>query len=661
MAAKKNASNNKISVERNKNKSVLRTETKKAEPVVEKMQRRNILRLYTKMNWRNNIVAAVLLASVSLFIYARSIDYEYVLDDKLVITNNTFVQRGISGISDIFNYESFRGYFGDSKTLLEGGRYRPFSIATFAIEQSLFGVITSDRKLTEAEQKTLKEKKEDAEKILRPERHLLNCILYVLGVLFLYRVLLLLFPQEDEDPKLQSQSAKLLSNIPFLAAFLFAIHPTHIEVVANIKGRDELLALIFELGALYFAIRYTFEKRSRLLVYLFMSALLGLLSKEGVLVFAVLIPLTLYFFTKADRKSILIPSVIFLVAVFFYLIVRTNAIGFLVGDKEITDPMNNPFAEMDFVDKYATIFYTLLLYLKLLIIPFPLTHDYYPYQIPRMTWASPFVLVSLFIHLGLAFYVIKNWKSKSVMVYSILFYLIALSIVSNIFISVGTFMNDRFLFHASIGFCILIAFVISNFSKNNVFKWSGSVAFCAYALLLIYLQQKRLPDWQNPFTLEQAAVKYSPNSARSNCFYATALFERRYLKFDSTATTEQKKALLDSMKPYLEKSMTILPKYYSAYQMYVGMSTEYYKLDENLDNLLFAYNRSNKSGAYDPFILKFLGYLNGHVSTKSDGDKLVAFYTDNLNFYKKNNPNTILPGTYQKLLDQFNARLPFLR
>ncbi len=653
MAAKKNSSNNKILID--KNKDTLKTVNKKIEPISEK----KVVLPFPKINWRNNIVAAVFLASISFFIYIRGISYEYVLDDKLVITNNTFVQRGVIGISDIFGYESFRGYFGETKTLLEGGRYRPFSIATFAIEQSLFGVTTPDRKLTEAEQKTLKEKKEEAEKILRPERHTLNCILYVLGVLILYRMLLLLFPQNENSDK--NKFFSLIVSVPFLASFLFAIHPIHIEVVANIKGRDELLALIFELGAMYYALRYTYEKRTRLLIYLFASALLGLLSKEGVLVFAAIIPLTLYFFTKADRKTILVASATFLGATFLYLIFRTNAIGYLVGEKEITDVMNNPFAEMDFADKYATIFYTLLLYLKLLIIPFPLTHDYYPYQIPRMSWSSPYVLASFAIHLGLAFYIFKNWKSKSLVVYAVLFYLIALSIVSNLFVSVGTFMNDRFLFHASIGFCILIANVFSHFSKNNVFKWSGLAAFGTYSILLIYWQQKRLPDWQNPFTLETAAVKYSPNSARSNCFYATALFERRYMKLDSTATIEQKKSLLDSMKPYLEKSMTILPKYYSAYQMYVGMSAEYYKLDDNLDNLLAVFNKSNKADAYDPFIIKFLGYLNGHISTKLEGDKLAAFYTDNLSYYKQHNPNTILPGTYQKLLEQLNGRLPFLK
>ena len=35
--------------------------------------------------------------------------------------------------------------------------------------------------------------------------------------------------------------------IPFIAALLFAAHPLHTEVVANIKSRDEILSLLFVL------------------------------------------------------------------------------------------------------------------------------------------------------------------------------------------------------------------------------------------------------------------------------------------------------------------------------------------------------------------------------------------------------------------------------
>ena len=33
--------------------------------------------------------------------------------------------------------------------------------------------------------------------------------------------------------------------IPYLATLLFAVHPVHTEVIANLKSRDEIFSLIF--------------------------------------------------------------------------------------------------------------------------------------------------------------------------------------------------------------------------------------------------------------------------------------------------------------------------------------------------------------------------------------------------------------------------------
>jgi len=37
------------------------------------------------------------------------------------------------------------------------------------------------------------------------------------------------------------EDAESLQHLPFIAALLFAVHPVHTEIVANIKGRDEIL------------------------------------------------------------------------------------------------------------------------------------------------------------------------------------------------------------------------------------------------------------------------------------------------------------------------------------------------------------------------------------------------------------------------------------
>src|SRR5204863_864452 len=255
----------------------------------------------------------------------------------------------------------------------------------------------------------------------------------------LYRVLLFMFPRARSG-----LSESWFFSVPFVATLLFIVHPLHIEVVGNVKGRDELFAFLGEMGGLYFTFKYLEQKKLKQLVYSFLCFFIGILSKESVLTFLAIVPLTAYFFTKSsvsDKIKVTIP-IVFATAV--YLAIRVSVIGHLIGNGEVTNIMNNPFYGMSSAEKTATIFYTLLLYLKLLICPYPLTHDYYPYQIPIMHWNDWRPILSVLLYLAMAVVFVKGWRKKTVWAYSVAFYLVTLSIVSNLFISVGTFMNDRF-------------------------------------------------------------------------------------------------------------------------------------------------------------------------------------------------------------------------
>lgn len=88
-----------------------------------------------KKNWFVFSLFAVLVLAV----YFPTVTYEYVLDDKIVFTDNKFVKEGFAGISKIMGGDSFEGYFGEQKDILPGSRYRPLSLVTFALEYQFFG------------------------------------------------------------------------------------------------------------------------------------------------------------------------------------------------------------------------------------------------------------------------------------------------------------------------------------------------------------------------------------------------------------------------------------------------------------------------------------------------------------------------------------------
>ena len=119
-----------------------------------------------------------------------------------------------------------------------------------------------------------------------------------------------------------------------------------------------------------------------------------------------------------------------LIASIIYIIIRTNVIGYLFDSGvEITDLMNDPFVEMNSMERLATILYTLGEYIRLLVFPHPLTHDYYPYHIPIMNFAKPGTLISLALYAALAYVFFRLWKQKSIYAWAIGFFVITISIV----------------------------------------------------------------------------------------------------------------------------------------------------------------------------------------------------------------------------------------
>jgi protein O-mannosyl-transferase len=603
----------------------------------------------------NNIFSILIITALSIGIYVQSIGFDYALDDTMVIVKNEFTKKGFNGIGDIFRYESFRGYFGEKKQLLEGDRYRPLSIATFAVEQSLLG---GNKAVS----------------------HFINLLLYALTGILLFRVLCLMFPskisektenmERSDIPKAFGTEGPLSQyfNLPFIATLLFITHPLHVEVVANIKGRDEIIALLGELGALYFTFKYIHYNKIKYLIYSFSAFCVGIFSKESVITFLVIIPLTAHFFSKAtfsEKMKVTMPA---LFGTLFYLAMRVNAIGYLLDSKEVVDLMNNPFYGMSIGDKMATIFYTFLVYFKLHIFPHPLTHDYYPYHIPRMTWGDWQAWVSLLIHLGLGVVIWRGWRSRSVWAYSAAFYLVTLSIVSNLFVSVGTFMNERFVYHASLGFCLALAYFLTKMSQNTegplsdtFTKMAKPVAIGIAALLIIGFSLKtiiRVPDWRNGTTLNDSAIKNSPNSARANCFFAVSIWENRFTKLPKDAPDAEKLACLDSMKMYFNRSVEILPKYGAAQKMRAAVAAEYHKRDKQLEPLLTVFDEVNKSGTYEKFVVDYLKYINNQPYSAADAKKLMDFYEEMKKFYKKNYPNSNLNLEYEALITQLKILIP---
>lgn len=529
--------------------------------------------------WRESLIIMLL----SFALYHVCIPYGYVLDDLMVISGNEYTKKGFSGIWDILTTESFEGYFGEKKELVQGNRYRPLSIITFAIENGILGE-------------------------LNPKvSHIINIILYGFTSLMIMAVLAMLFRNFKHKYWFMS--------IPFLASLIFLVHPIHSEAVANIKGRDEIMSMLFSMGALYASLRYMDRPSWAWLMTALGSYFLGLLSKENAITFVAVIPLTIYFFSETNSKLLKKIILGLLITTFIYLMLRFNTAGvpkFGVASKDV---MNNPFLGMTGGEKFGSIMYTLGKYIMLMIFPHPLSHDYYPYAIPKVSIINLFSFASLIVYVALTYVGLKGMWKKNIYSYSVLFYLATLTIVSNIVINLGTFMNERFIFMASAGYCIALAYFLSEHLPQLIKKYGTYLAAALAIVFVVGYSVKtyvRVPVWKDALSLNQAAVAVSSNSARANSFMATALFE----EFKVATERPRKKELLNQAEFYGQKAVKILPDYANANLMLIGVVSERYKMDMNINEYIRGMQPIILRRPDIPFIKEFSDYLKGNHNTE---------------------------------------------
>jgi len=462
-------------------------------------------------------------------LYANTIRNGYAVDDTLFITDNVYTKSGIRGIPDIFSHDSFQGFFQEKKSLVSGGRYRPLSIATFALEYQVAG--------------------------LNPAiGHAINLILYGLTGALIYLLLLRLLPP---DPKTRWWMAP-----PFLITLLFMTHPLHTEVVANIKSRDEILGLIFGVLAFHAFLSYCERPGGRSVLYLAAGALLyllGLLSKETLIPFLLIIPLGIWFFRKLDARRLGTVFVTMVVPLAGYFAVR----GIFAGPMKIVrtgDLLNDPFTYATLEQRVATIFKTVGIYLRLFLFPHPLSSDYYYNQVPLTHLGDPASFLPVLITLGLAVLAFAGIRDRNPIAFGLLFFAISFSIVSNLFFSIGTTMAERFLYTPSLGLAISAVFGARALFEKLAGK-AGPRAAAGFLILVCAAFSVKTVlrnfAWKDNYTLFTTDIKVAPNSAKIQAAVASILEEEANKKKDPVAH----RGLMEDAVRHFKRALRIYPEH----------------------------------------------------------------------------------------------------
>jgi hypothetical protein len=520
---------------------------------------------------QNVRLQSFLLFGFAFLLYANTLTHGFVLDDDIVIHQNMYTQKGVEGIPGILTKDTFFGYFKveGKDNLVSGGRYRPLTLVIFALLYQLFGPNTF-------------------------MFHLLTVSLFAATCVLLYRTLLLLLRPRGDD------YANLFA---FLATALFAAHPIHTEVVANIKGCDEIVTLLGSLGALWCTVKAFDTKKASWSILAAVIFFFACLSKENASTFVVVVPLTLWFFRSATVGQAVRHALPLVGAFLVFFTIRGVILhgGFGAEPMEL---MNNPFLKMSggqwvkfsIGERLATIFYTLGKYIMLLLIPHPLTHDYYPRQIDIMTFGSPGALLSLLFYGFLAWYALSGIGKRDPVRYGILFYLITLSIVSNLLFPVGTNMGERFAFMPSVGFCIVAATLLVSLWKGN-----GGLSLSILGVVAVLFSLKTLtrnPVWESNEKIFLTDAETSANSAKIQNACGGVLLDKASVEKDPVT---QKKECEESVI-HLNKALEIYPNYKDSY---ISRGGDYYLL-KNYEAAIADYRTAVKLSGDDPKIKNLL-------------------------------------------------------
>lgn len=532
---------------------------------------------------------------LAFLLYANTLGHEYALDDNSVITDSHIVRGGISNLGEIFTTRYREGAFGESSTM-----YRPMSIAMFAAEWSIA---------------------KDTPQL----SHFVNVLMYAMTCMLMFLTF-----------------RKILHRysiwIPFLAMLFFAVHPLHTEIVANIKSRDEILVLFFSMLALLNAWKYAEEgSQTKHLLYSCLSLTAALFSKENAVNFVVLIPLTLYFFSRLPLNKIFTLFGIYLIPTIVYIGVRSAVIGKTVP-KEVSKIDNFLTAESaSFIEQKATAMWVMGKYLLLLIFPNPLICDYNYNYIPITDLSNPAVFVSLLVYIGLLGFALMTLKTKKFLSYAILFYLVNMALYSNLVIVIGAGLGERFLYISSLGFCLAVAYFLAKYlgggttleetPKDMASMFANKTPLLAVTgvvlVLAAYQTFSRNWDWFNSYTLYQADIEKAPESARLNGYVGT-----EYLKLGKKEKDSAKqKEYYDKAVEVYTRAVNIHPEYTEAIGQ-LGLS--YFRRGESAEAAKW-YEKAIADPGCKGSIYSNYGYLyfNDAVKKQQAGDQANFEYAIN--------------------------------
>lgn len=408
-----------------------------------------------------NVVILVMLA---FLLYGNTLKNRFNIDDPNILLKN----KAVHGLG----WENVKAVFTSTPNTVE---YLPVRDLAYMLDYSIWGLDPMGY-------------------------HLSNIIYYALACVFLYLFLdriLRAGPMNSGD-----------GFIAFLASVLFLLHPVHVESVAGIAQRKDLVSGVFFFLSLWAFVRYR-EGGTKfsfsLAVFFFV---LSFLSKQTAIVLPPLVVLMDLTFLKDRRPGARALALEY--AVLFASGALLAALGMLVAGKAglVLPDSAGPLGRVSIAMRAVVV------YLKLTLWPVRLSiwHEFdtaLGLFAPVTVLSAMVVVLLLAVCLALLGRVV--WLS-----FSILWFLISIAPVSGI-VPTSTVVSERYLFLPVLGYCLALAWVLrwlTYKAKPRGAYAIGIAAFLVVAAGFAAITVTRNRDWHSTESLLLADWKKAPESRK---------------------------------------------------------------------------------------------------------------------------------------------------
>lgn len=415
----------------------------------------------------------LVLVAVNLFIYAQVRHFEFIgWDDPLYVTQNTEVLNG-------FSYQGIQW----ALTTGHAANWHPLTWLSHMLDVQLFGVSPGPI-------------------------HFTNVLFHTANCLLLFWILF------------RMTSAVGLS--AFVAG-LFAVHPLHVESVAWVAERKDVLSACFLLLTIWAYITYVRRPvpKQYLLVHVLFA--LALMAKPMVTTLPIiLLALDVWPLGRAPLEKgqwrvwqqLLrekLPLTIMAIAVSAVTLMVQRHGGTMAG-----------FEVFPLGTRVANACVSYVVYLGKMLWPSDLS-AFYPF-LPLPAWAITGSVLGL---IGISFLAIRNAARHPYFLVGWSWYLITLLPVIGL-IQVGDQSRaDRYTYLPLIGIFVVIAWSAHRILRQNrIFEIAAALAACAVLCVLALSARAQVGYWKNSFTLWQHALESTTRNVHANVNIGFALMDR---------------------------------------------------------------------------------------------------------------------------------------